>query len=1042
MSTRTVVLEEGSFNCDPNGDKWSCHRSENTSNPNPYSQIVYQNGYVSKVSLDTAAADIVDLIASYIPQLVYLVDGSNIYFNEGNVIPMLTNERKCNGFDSKTLNKSPYKKNYSDWFTEPGHIVAIFKSGAYHELTKKSLFDVVLNDLKGKLEGENSKLITVVIGLENQMRQTDGKKNAEQGELPWCGPKVMDPGEWNHLYCEWDDVFLTLVNKKLDEEDAAKKNRRLILSGDKKVLKNKEEIAKALPVFEKSALSRITTRVFSKKTQAYMILSKQLMQYFCVQTAGNWICTPETDATLAQTYARTTSFDVYDSTNLKFNEEPVRSIYFRTREDTTKSSTIQRFESFNTLLWENLTTAGKALTPEDAHKLYLVSDARQGLYEFAPQYLAECYKSPVLVTGKFSLNFSKNVNGSVEDKVLDDIDQALDKLKNLTNTYCIVTCSWQVEEGEGHAFSFVIHKTGNNSRVFIFDPNGRPQRLGTSWYDVGGKPTDGRILPSPTGILGELQKGKLSFREEDFNKLNIPNNLMPTDYVEAGGKYFRPDGRVLHTYQTFVNKYKEHFPSVNVTNPDYFLGDLIRMGRDVVMFDINGGICKAMTAWMSSMLILNPRMTPENFAEFIQIRQKKWSRMKNVQGFDDSTTKLSEIIKELFDPLRDPKGIDVILYEKNKYQNLQKFDSYCGEYVEEGTLPQKLYNYAFQCKDKLNRNVVSQNTVAQMLPDMRWCKDVPPPGTRWRLVPKDAVGDDLVVQASTKPPEFQNAQLGHDVILSKPWPGIAPDQPFVKVGDEYFESDNGCNPNKDKAMAYKDYYQSLPTTKSEGNLSMIFTDWLEVQVFMFMQYVIELRTSLFDYPISRLRYKDQILTPTPTIDPNKRVLKMTRANGVPTCSIGYKTGVVQENLKDASSTWMQYTDTPEPNANPKCIFESTGGTSISVQKEAQRTLQYTGGNVSVDYCPVGADPNIIGGYDMVKAQIQADPLYRWTFQIQVKTTSEISLPEVNSLNPFVHGIQMGTELGATPSTDNLKLGGAFKKKTLRMFKMSSKHNVK
>jgi hypothetical protein len=997
---------------------------------------VYQNGNVSKVSLDTAAADIVDLITSYIPQLVYLVDGSNVYFNQGDEFPMLTNQKMCNGFDSATpLKKPPEQRYYSDWFgAEEGHIVAIFKSGAYHELTKASLFDKVLYDLKGKLKGENSKLITVVIGLENQDKQTHGEKNDKQGGPPWCGPTGMDPGKWKHLYCEWDDVFLSLVNKKLGEEDAAKKNRRLVLSGDKEVLKVKEEIAEALPVFEQADGSRITTRVFSNKPHAYMVLSKQLMQYFCVKTAGQWNCTPETDATLAQTYARTTSFDIYDSTNLRFNGNPVRSIYFRTREGTgDMKSTVKRFESFNRLLWENLKGKQTKRTPEDAHKLYLVFDARQGLYEFAPRYLAECYKSPVLVTGKFSLNFSKNADGSVKEEVEDDIGGALHKLKDLSNTYCIVTCSWQIKEGEGHAFSFVIHKTGNVSRVFIFDPNGRPKRLGTSWYDVGGTPTEGSERSIP--LLREVLKKKQSVNEQEFTDLKIPSDLKTTDYVKANGKYFRPDGRVLHTYQKFVEKYKNHF--VSATNPDYFLGDLIRMGKDVVMFDINGGICKAMTAWMSCMLVLNPQMAPKDFAEFIQIRQKHWTKMKNLQGFDDSTTKLSEILKQLFDPLKGDKGIDVILYEKDKYHSLQKFDSYCGKYVEKGTLPQKLYNYAFQCKDKLNRNMVSQNTVVQMLPDMRWCKDFPPPGTRWRLVSKKATDGGNLVQVSTKPPELQNAQLGQDVILSNPWPGIAPGQQFVKVGDEYFESDNGCNPNKDKAMDYKDYYQSLPTTKS-GNLSMIFTNWLEVQVFMFMQYVIELRTSLFDYPISRLQYKSQILTPAPTMEPNKRVLKMTRVvNGDPTCSIRYKTEAVEEKLPNASSTWMQYPNSPDPNANPKCIFKSTGGTSISVQKEAQRTLQYTGGNVSVDYCPVGADPNVIGGYDMVKAQIQADPLYRWSFQIKV-TDKDKTLPEVNSLNPFVHGIQMGTELGATPSADNLELGGSIKNKTLRMFKLSSR----
>lgn len=77
-------MEEGTFDCRPQNDRWLCDvKSEDKTIANPFSQIVYQNGDVSQVSLDTAAADIVDLIASYIPQLVYLVDGSNIYFHNG-----------------------------------------------------------------------------------------------------------------------------------------------------------------------------------------------------------------------------------------------------------------------------------------------------------------------------------------------------------------------------------------------------------------------------------------------------------------------------------------------------------------------------------------------------------------------------------------------------------------------------------------------------------------------------------------------------------------------------------------------------------------------------------------------------------------------------------------------------------------------------------------------------------------------------------------------------------------------------------------------
>lgn len=112
--------------------------------------------------------------------------------------------------------------------------------------------------------------------------------------------------------------------------------------------------------------------------------------------------------------------------------------------------------------------------------------------------------------------------------------------------------------------------------------------------------------------------------------------------------------------------------------------------------------------------------------------------------------------------------------------------------------------------------------------------------------------------------------------------------------------------------------------------------------------------------------------------------------------------------------------------------------SISVQKEAQRTVQYTSENVSVDYCPIGENAHTVGGYDMVKAKIQADPLFRWTFYIRVTDFDEA----INSLNPFVKGIKMGTELGAEPSDVNREFGGAIKKKTLRMFKMSATHVVK
>ena len=1047
---RVVVLEEGAFDCLPNNDKWTCRGSKNKSIPNSYSQIVYQNGDVTKVSLDTAAADIVDLITGYIPQLVYLVDGSNVYFNQGDEFPMLTNKKMCNGFDSATpLKKPAEKKYYSDWFAEEGegHIVAVFKYESYRILTKASLFDKVLYDLKGNLKGENSKLITVVIGLENQDNQKDGEKNDEKGDPPWCGPTSMDSGKWKHLYCEWDDVFLSLVNTKLDEEDAAQKIRRLVLSGDHKVLKVKEEIAEALPVFEQADGSRITTRVFSKKPHAYMVLSKQLMQYFCVKTAGQWNCTPETDATLAQMYARTTSFDIYDSTNLRFNGKPVRSIYFRTREGDSNDATMTRFHRFNKLLWDNLTVEDKKinLTPATVkEKIYW------GNYDWSAQYIGQCYNSPVVNTNPFAITFKVGDDGKIQDILDDGIAGALDDIgENAKVPYYIVDAAYFTNES-GHAFSFVIHPA--TGVVLIYDPNGRPGPLGMKWYEVGSSaPITGNSIENtlqlgsvwkkkdtcetyitvsssvPTELESEEVKkaspgvlifldtpwkpnGLNSFEEciqvgsdyfqpidlktvidmqqtftpQEFKILNLPKNLDPKDYIESNGKYYRPNGKVILVFHEFYKRYK-HLPiikHIDLANVKYLAGDDIRMGDDISIIDIRGGICAALNAWVATMLTLNPEITPEMFESFIRLRENKWAKLKHYQGFDDGTTKISQILEELLSPLKTDSSVRMKYFDKDKntLTALPTENSCKLKFIYPAPEIYDLYNYALDCRDELNRKKATSNTVAKMLPDLLW--------------------------------EVNNKDIKYR---------------------EFYDL-------KEKEKAAKAHSTQK---KVDKDMSMIFTNWFEVQVFMFMQYMTELKMSLFDHPISRLRYKDQTLTPI--IERNKRVIKMMRVNGDKTCSgPAYSTTDVKEHLKNMTAIWMQYPPKPEPNANPKCIFKSLNETnhiddkSISVQMEAQRTIQYTGGNVSVDYCPVGMGKNkyAVGGYDMVKAQIQADPLYRWTFKIQV-TDKDKTLPEVNSLNPFVHGIQMGTELGATPSADNLELGGAIKKKTLRMFKMSS-----
>eukprot|EP00966_Prymnesium_polylepis_P313302 7239323-Prymnesium_polylepis.1 len=68
--------------------------------------------------------------------------------------------------------------------------------------------------------------------------------------------------------------------------------------------------------------------------------------YSCVLQDGKYNCLPEFDKTVAASYLRTPSFDVYDSLSFRVDGKCVKSLYFRENPKKTMSQELNRLNAF------------------------------------------------------------------------------------------------------------------------------------------------------------------------------------------------------------------------------------------------------------------------------------------------------------------------------------------------------------------------------------------------------------------------------------------------------------------------------------------------------------------------------------------------------------------------------------------------------------------------------------------------------------------------------------------------------------------------
>lgn len=594
-----------------------------------------------------------------------------------------------------------------------------------------------------------------------------------------------------------------------------------------------------------------------------------------------WTCHPEADEFAAVSYLRTHSFDFYKATTYHLNGRKPRALYFRSNPLTTIEFDKRRLENLILSVYQDAgDTLSKEVRAGGKEATYNVKDA---IY---PNVYNRAWKCLVHMTGclnhqefvyvhntNIAVNTSHTPMCSMSEVVDDKPDlAALDLVfkkglangvsdpTNLGTQFIIIPFGFFVQHEDssknyGHSVSLIIYK---KTQLFLHDPNGpvMSKKAGLKGYS------------SPQCIQELAYNGVV-----DFLHRNCSESRAKTVFSTVKFPFSR---------DIFWCKENIHGE----------FGDLVAT---------RGGVCEAVNSWQMSIIVCNPWMDRDLFQRYVHDRRHQWTASIFPHSSDDERTAAFHVIEKLLGIFKvnediinggdlDIQGKATIRFvsledaakilasamtrlsiedKKDALMRLLESPNYTSKQLSI-LKDEKAIDDALKDGIMDGNNMMQYDSYGTLLNKLRF-EDFGEYESLTRLMGLYAVqiyeggeAGDPDVQSSAVKSYLMNNMAGHMEALRSWYQIMAVFEADIDKGVFNFSNLLGGLVDlhfADGTKEQKDAEKRELFFKNEH----ICGKWTEVQIFMWMQYIQELHTRMFEFPVPEFKVKSVPITSAKTV---------------------------------------------------------------------------------------------------------------------------------------------------------------------------------
>lgn len=636
-----------------------------------------------------------------------------------------------------------------------------------------------------------------------------------------------------------------------------------------------------------------------------------------------WTCHPEADEFAAVSYLRTHSFDFYKATTYHLKGRKPRALYFRSNPLTTIGFDKRRLENLILSVYQN---AGDTLSKE------VRSDGKEATYNVKeaiyPSVDNRAWKCLVHMTGclnhqefvyvhntSITVNTSHTPMCTMTELVNDKPDlAALDLVfkkpyadgvqsdpTNLGTQFIIIPFGFFVQHNDskqnyGHSVSLVIYK---KKQLFFHDPNGpnMSKKSGLKGYS------------SPQCIQELVYNSVVDFLHRNCNEMRA---------------------KKAFSLEAFPFSRDIFWCNENIHGE---FGDLVAA---------RGGVCEAVNSWQMSILVCNPWMDRDLFQQYIHDRRHQWTASIFPHSSAAEKTAAFHVVEKLlgiFNVNEDIiKGGDLDIQEKAAigFVSLEHAAKILGSAMTRLSLNKK---------DALMRLLESPNYTSKqlsMLKDEKAIDDALKDGIMDanRIMPFEKYGDLLTNLRFEDLGEYETLAHIMELYAVQIYGGGEHGDPDVESSAVKSYLMNNMTEHMEalrswyqimavfeadiskEVLSFSDLFRGLTELhykdgtyeeKEKKKRDLFFEhehicgSWTEVQIFMWMQYIEELHTRMFEFPVPMFLASSVPITSAKTVS-------MIEANA-PTTTMAFtfmngkqQLKGYQEEPKYMSSHYIEFED--------------------------------------------------------------------------------------------------------------------------------------